>query len=102
MHCFSGTLDEARRAVEMGFLLGVGGVVTYKKALLPEVVKALPLQSFVLETDAPYLAPVPHRGKRNESAYITLVAEQVAAIKDCPLEVVAETTTASALALFSL
>ncbi len=102
MHCFSGTPSEAMRAIEMGFVLGVGGVVTYKKALLAEVVASVPLKQIVLETDAPYLAPVPYRGKRNESAYVVSVAERVAEIKGCSVERVAEVTTATARRVFSL
>lgn len=70
-HCFGGTLDQARELLQFeGFVLGIGGVLTYKKSTLPEVVARIPLERMVLETDAPYLAPVPHRGKRNESAYV--------------------------------
>ncbi|MBR0116850.1 MAG: TatD family hydrolase [Prevotella sp.] len=99
MHCFSGSIEDARRAVEMGFLLGIGGVVTYKKSALPDIVREIPLESLVLETDAPYLAPVPYRGRRNESAYVRLVAEKVAEIKGISVEEVDEVTTANALAL---
>lgn len=102
MHCFSGTVEEAQRAVEMGFVLGVGGVVTYKKSLLPEVVAAVGLQHIVLETDAPYLAPVPHRGKRNESAFVLLVAQRVAEIVGCSVESVAAQTSATAQRVFGL
>ena len=99
MHCFSGSIEDARRAVEMGFLLGIGGVVTYKKSALPDIVREIPLENLVLETDAPYLAPVPYRGRRNESAYVRLVAEKVAEIKGISVEEVDEVTTANALAL---
>lgn len=99
MHCFSGSLEDARRAVKMGFLLGIGGVVTYKKSTLQEIVREMPLESLVLETDAPYLAPVPFRGRRNESAYVRYVAEKVAEIKGISFEEVEEVTTANALAL---
>lgn len=74
-HCFSGTVEEAREVAEMGFYLGIGGVITFKKSNLPELVKQVPRELLVLETDAPYLAPVPHRGKRNETAYLSLIAE---------------------------
>ena len=102
MHCFSGTLDDALRAIEMGFVLGIGGVLTYKKSLLPDIVRAVPLDKLVLETDAPYLAPVPHRGQRNESAYVAIVAQNLAAIKQLPLEEVAAVTSATACRVFSL
>lgn len=102
MHCFGGSLQEAHRAVEMGFVLGVGGVVTFKNATLAEVARTMPLESLVLETDAPYLSPVPHRGQRNESAYIPLIAQRVADLRGISLQEVAERTTATATALFGL
>lgn len=102
MHCFGGSVQEAHKAVEMGFHLGIGGVVTFKNATMAEVVAAVPLQSLVLETDAPYLAPVPYRGKRNESAYIPVIADKIAQIKGITLDEVAEVTTESACQLFSL
>ena len=100
MHCFGGSVQEAQRAVEMGFHIGVGGVVTFKNATLAEVASAVPLDSILLETDAPYLAPVPYRGKRNESAYIPLIAQKIADLRSLPLQAVADVTTASAKALF--
>lgn len=100
-HCFSGTPEEAAAITDLGFLLGIGGVVTFKKATLPEVLKRVDLEHIVLETDSPYLAPVPNRGKRNESAYLPFVAEQIAAIKDVPVETVARLTTDNALRVFS-
>ncbi|MBQ8703186.1 MAG: TatD family hydrolase [Bacteroidales bacterium] len=102
MHCFSGSVQEARRAVEMGFLLGIGGVVTFKNATMADVVKAVPLESLLLETDAPYLSPVPHRGQRNEPAYLPLVAQRIADLRGITLDEVADVTTASARALFAL
>ena len=102
MHCFGGSLQEAKRAVEMGFLLGIGGVVTFKNATLAEIVKAMPLKYLLLETDAPYLSPVPHRGQRNASSYIPLIAQKIADLKGIPLSEVAEQTTASARELFQL
>ena len=101
-HCFSGTLDEAWRAVEMGYMIGIGGVVTFKKAALAEIVKDIPLDMIVLETDSPYLAPTPFRGKRNESAYCKIVAEKIAEIKNITLQEVAATTTKNAKGLFGL
>ena len=100
-HCFSGSEDEARKLLSFdGFFLGIGGVLTYKKSLLPEVLKSVPLERVVLETDSPYLAPVPKRGKRNESAFVPYVAEFLAGVYDCTVEQVAAVTTANARALF--
>ncbi len=100
MHCFGGSVQEAQKAIELGFYIGVGGVVTFKNATLANVVAAIPLEKILLETDSPYLAPVPHRGKRNESAYVVEVAKKIAEIKQLPLEAVAEQTTQNAKALF--
>ncbi len=102
MHCFGGSVQEAQRALEMGFHLGIGGVVTFKNATMADVVKAAPLDRLLLETDAPYLSPVPHRGQRNESAYIPLIAQKIADLKGISLEAVATQTTASACSLFGL
>ena len=102
MHCFSGSMDDARRATDMGFLLGIGGTLTYKKSTLPDIVCSLPLENIVLETDSPYLAPVPYRGRRNESAYVSLVAQKIAEIKETTTDTVAATTTANARQLFRL
>lgn len=103
-HCFGGTADEARELLTFpGFVLGIGGVVTFKKSTLPAVLKeCVPLERIVLETDAPYLAPTPHRGKRNESAYIPLVIAKLAEVYDTTPEHVAEVTTATARRLFRL
>lgn len=102
MHCFGGSLQEARKAIEMGFCLGIGGVATFKNATLGAIAAAVPLESLVLETDAPYLAPVPYRGRRNESAYIPLIAAHIAALRGIATEEVAEVTTATARTLFNL
>lgn len=102
MHCFGGSVQQAHKAVEMGFHLGIGGVVTFKNATMAEVVAAVPLDSLLLETDAPYLAPVPYRGKRNESAYIPVIAEKIAALKGVSIAEVDEATSASATVLFGL
>jgi TatD DNase family protein len=99
-HCFSGTVDQAKRMIDLGFLLGIGGTVTYAKSELPEVLAQIPLEHIVLETDAPYLPPVPHRGKRNESAFIRLVADMISEIKVLPPATVAKVTTANATKLF--
>ena len=101
-HCFSGTLEEAVRAIELGFLLGIGGVLTFKNAGLDELLKNIDLNFLVLETDAPYLAPVPFRGKRNESAYIAHVAERMASVKGVDIVEVARITRSNARRLFNL
>jgi TatD DNase family protein len=101
-HCFTGNLTQAKKIIDMGFLLGIGGVITFKNSGLDQVVEALNPDHFILETDAPYLAPVPYRGKRNESAYIRIIAEKVAAIKKITLESVAEITTTNARRLFKI
>ncbi|MBK8192362.1 MAG: TatD family hydrolase [Lewinellaceae bacterium] len=101
-HCFSGTLEQAQRMIDLGFMLGIGGTLTYAKSELPNVLREVPLESIVLETDAPYLPPVPHRGKRNESAFIRHVAEMLSEAKVLPLEKIAQTTTANALRMFAV
>lgn len=100
-HCFSGTTSEAQQIADLGFLLGIGGVVTYKKNNLPEVLAQLPLHNIVLETDAPYLAPTPYRGKRNESSYIPVIGAKIAEIKQCSIEEVAAITTENCSKLFA-
>lgn len=100
-HCFSGTTGQANLIIALGhFKLGIGGVVTFKNSGLDKVVEDIGLEHLVLETDAPYLAPVPHRGKRNESAYIPLIAEKIASIKGISLEEVASVTSQNALDIF--
>jgi TatD DNase family protein len=101
-HCFSGTEKQAEKAVSRGFKLGIGGVLTYKNSGLPRVVEMTGLEHLVLETDAPYLPPVPFRGKRNESMYIPIIAAKISEIKKIPLEEVAEVTTTNALTLFKI
>lgn len=101
-HCFGGTLPQALHVVEMGFKIGIGGVVTFKNSGMAKLVEALPLESLVLETDAPYLAPVPYRGKRNESSYLPLVAEKIAEVKKCTYEEVVSVTTHNAEELFGI
>ena len=100
-HCFSGNVQQAEEVVAMGtFKLGIGGVVTFKNSGLDKVVEAIDLKHLVLETDAPYLAPVPHRGKRNEPDYIIQVAKKIAEIKNISLEEVAEITTKNSIEVF--
>lgn len=101
-HCFVGTLDEARRAIDMGFRLGIGGVATFKNGGLDKVLPHIDLRHIVLETDSPYLAPIPHRGKRNEPAYIPLVASRVASLMDVSVEEVARQTTGNARQLIEV
>jgi TatD DNase family protein len=102
-HCFSGSLAEAQQVIDLGLYLGIGGVVTFKKSTLPEVLTAVDIKHIVLETDAPYLAPVPYRGKRkNESSFIPVIAQKIAEIKDCPLDEVMAITTANAANIFPI
>lgn len=99
-HCFGGTLQEARQIIDLGFYLGIGGVVTYKKSGLEETLKEIDLKHIVLETDAPYLTPVPFRGKRNESSYLTYIIAKIASIKAVSNEEVARITTENARLIF--
>jgi TatD DNase family protein len=100
-HCFSGDFIQAQQILSLGnFKLGIGGVVTFKNSGLDKVVEQLNIHDIVLETDAPYLAPVPHRGKRNESAYLPLVAEKIAQIKNMSIEEVASITSKNTLEIF--
>lgn len=102
-HSFTGTAGEAARLMEFeGFKIGINGVVTFKKSSLPEALKEIPLERIVLETDSPYLTPVPNRGKRNESAYLKDILLKVAEIYGQPVEKVAELTSESALNLFGM
>lgn len=102
MHCFNGTLDEAKAYLDLGFHLGLGGVTTYKSCPVKDFLAKLPLERIVLETDAPYLSPVPHRGKRNEPAFMVDTARKIAEIRQCQLEEIAEITTQNAKKLFDL
>lgn len=101
-HCFGGTMQEAEQVIDCGFLLGIGGVVTYKKSGLAEVLARIDLKNIVMETDAPYLPPVPYRGKRNESSYMIEVAQKLADIKNVSLEEIDRVTTQNAEALFGI
>ena len=101
-HCFSGNAEEAQQCIDLGFYLGVGGVVTYKKAGMKEMLPAIGIQNIVLETDAPYLTPVPHRGKRNEPSYVKIVAEHVADALQLTDAEVERITTANAHKVFQL
>lgn len=99
-HCFSGNYENAVDIIDCGLYLGIGGVVTYKNAGLAEVVAKVPLEHLVLETDAPYLTPVPFRGKRNESSYLKYIVEKIAQVKGVDVNEVAEVTTRNAKAVF--
>ncbi len=99
-HCFTGTPEQARAIIGLGFYMGIGGVLTYKNAGLDVTVKDIPLDYLVLETDAPYLTPVPYRGKRNESAYIRIIAEKLSEIKKMDFAEIAATSTTNAKKIF--
>ena len=101
-HCFSGTLQNAKDIIEMNFYLGIGGVITYKNSGLAEIIKEVDLRYIVLETDAPYLTPVPYRGKRNESSYLKYVVQKIAEIKNISIEEVARQTSKNATDVFSI
>jgi TatD DNase family protein len=101
-HCFSGSYESAKQIIDMGFYLGLGGVLTYKNAGVAEAIKDIPLEYLFLETDAPYLPPVPYRGKRNEPSFMIEVAKKLADIKQMPLHEIAAITTANAESLFGI
>ncbi len=102
MHCFSGDMEIANACIRKGFKLSIPGTVTYKRSLLPEVIRGVSLDDLLTETDAPYLAPVPHRGKRNEPAYVRNVTEAIASIRELPLDVAAAGIARNAVELFRL
>jgi TatD DNase family protein len=99
-HCFSGNLEEAERIIAMGYYLGIGGVLTFKNSGLREVLQTIDLKHLLMETDSPYLAPVPFRGKRNESSYIPIIGSELAKVKNLSEEQVADATTQNARDLF--
>ena len=99
-HCFGGTTEQAHAIYELGFKVGIGGTVTYKNSSLPSVLPGIPKEMIVLETDSPYLTPVPYRGKRNESSYLALIGEKVAGILSISVAELANLTTANALEVF--
>jgi TatD DNase family protein len=101
-HCFTGDLDQAKKAISLGFLLGIGGVVTFKNGGIDKFLNQIDLKHIVLETDSPYLAPVPFRGKRNESSYIIYVLEKLSELYKIPKEEIALVTTNNAKKMFSL
>ena len=100
-HCFTGNLDQAKRILDLGFVLGIGGVATFKNGGMEPVLNEVALENLVLETDSPYLAPVPNRGKRNEPSYVQFVAQKIAEVKDVPVSKVIEQTSRNAELLFS-
>ncbi|MBD8523620.1 TatD family hydrolase [Lysinibacillus sp. FSL R7-0073] len=103
MHCFSGSVETARECIAMNFMISLGGPVTFKNARLPkEVASDIPLEHLMIETDAPYLAPHPYRGKRNEPAFVPLVAEEIARLKGLTIEEIAQATTDNAKKFFGI
>jgi TatD DNase family protein len=101
-HCFNGSVDEGKKAIDLGLILGIGGVVTFKNGGVDKTVKELPLDSMVLETDAPYLAPTPKRGKRNEPAFMQFTAQKLADIFEVTLEEILEITSVNSKELFDI
>ena len=101
-HCFTGTLEQANRAIQLGFKLGIGGVVTFKNGGIDKFLNRIDLKHIVVETDSPYLAPVPYRGKRNESSYITYVIDKLSEIYGLPIKKIASVTTKNAEKVFAL
>ncbi|HPW98056.1 MAG TPA: TatD family hydrolase [Flavobacterium sp.] len=101
-HCFTGNLDQAERAIDLGMKLGIGGVVTFKNGKIDQFLHEVDLKHIVLETDSPYLAPIPYRGKRNESSYTVLVAEKLAQIYQLPIEEIAQITSKNSKAIFGI
>lgn len=102
LHCFTGNLVQAQQAIGLGFHLGIGGVVTYKNSGLDKILPQIDLRHIVLETDSPYLSPVPHRGKPNESSYLIFVAQKVAEIYQTDIQTVADITTANSITIFGV
>lgn len=100
-HCFGGSFDEAQRIIDLGFYLGIGGVVTYKNSGLDRLIEKIPLEHLVLETDAPYLSPVPFRGKRNESRFLVQIAEKISSIKNISIGEVGRITSDNAKKVFN-
>jgi len=101
-HCFTGNLDQANKIIDLNFYLGIGGVVTFKNGKISEFLNEIPIDKIVLETDSPYLAPAPYRGKRNESSYIELVAKKIAEVYDVDLDYVSKVTDKNALDIFGI
>lgn len=102
IHCFSGNIENAKKYISLGYLLGIGGVVTFKNTHLKDVVKEISLEKILLETDSPYLAPTPYRGKPNSPQYIPIIAEEIAKIKEINVNKVEKQTTNNALNIFRI
>ena len=102
VHCFNGSRETAKQILDLEMYLGIGGVLTFKNCKLSETLDVVPLERIVLETDGPYLAPTPHRGERNESRFMILVAERLAQVYNCPVERIIEVTTSNAKHLFGI
>lgn len=101
-HCFNGTLEQAQKVIELGFYLGVGGVVTYKNSGLDKIIEQIDLKHIVLETDSPYLTPVPYRGKPNESSYLSYIAQKIADLHQVDMEYLSAVTTANSKLIFGV
>lgn len=101
-HCFTGDSEQAQTAISLGMKLGIGGVATFKNGKIDQFLNEIDLQHIVLETDSPYLAPLPHRGKRNESSYITLIAQKLSEIYNLPIEEIARITTENSISVFGM
>lgn len=101
-HCFSGTLEQAQQALSYNMKLGIGGVVTFKNGKIDQFINQIPIENLVLETDSPYLAPVPYRGKRNESSYLAIVANKLSDLYQIPIEEIAKITTSTAKLVFGI
>ncbi|MBN1388280.1 MAG: TatD family hydrolase [Bacteroidales bacterium] len=101
-HAFTGSIEQANEIISRGFLVGIGGILTFKNSGLDKVIRLIDLENIILETDSPYLAPVPKRGKRNESSYIKFIAERLADIKNIPVDEIADITTSNCINLFNL
>ena len=102
IHCFTGTIDQANMWIDLGFKLGIGGIVTFKKSTLPDVLKHISLDNTVLETDSPCLTPEPHRGKRNDSRYLTIIADKLSIVYNEDIKIIETMTTKNAKKLFNI
>jgi len=101
-HCFNGNIEQCKKILDANFMMGLGGVITFKNAKLDDMIKYLPTENILLETDAPYLSPVPYRGKRNESSYIPLVAQKISEVKGISVNEIEEITSQNAAKLFGI
>jgi len=101
-HCFTGSVEESKKIIDLGFMMGIGGIITFKNSGLDKVVQTIPIEYLLLETDSPFLTPSPFRGKRNQSAYLTFIAAKLAEVKSINVEEVADITTKNAKILFKI